>query len=295
MYWARGSGEERTGKPKLKSWVACMYWLGVVCAAGAVLSASGVARWRWMQRRSIEHSARASRRALLFDSITRSSFPQRRLYPYSVVPGGVQNVEELRRAMANDPLVAKLYANFDLSRAHVIRLAKSEEVYVAYRLDGRIYWTKRRLLLRAGETVITDGKHEARTRCGNRVSETPMQPAAPNEPPTVAADPPADPTFVAEEPAMPELSTVDGPPADPATPGLPFIPDPPPTVPPNVIPPPIFPIVGGGPPSFPYITPPPPAPAVPTPEPGALPLLGLGILALGTAAGISKFRKQLKA
>src|SRR5579875_2590657 len=76
-------------------------------------------------------------------------FDRPRLYPYSVVPGGVESVQELRNAIANDPLVASLYAKCDLSRAHVVRLTESQEVYVSYRMDGKIYWTKKRLLLPA--------------------------------------------------------------------------------------------------------------------------------------------------
>lgn len=294
MYRARRSGEARTGNRKPNSWLGWAYWAGILCTLVAALSAFGVARWPGAQTRTVQLSAMALRWAPAFDSVGQSNFPQRRLYPYSVIPGGVQNIQELRNAVANDPLVARLYANFDLSRAHVVRLAQNEEVYVAYRLNGKIYWTKKRLLLRAGETVITDGKHEARTRCGNRISETPMQPVAPVEPPNAAVNAPPGSTLVAENPAVPQLPPLDPPFLDPATPGLAFIPQPPANPPPDIIPPPIFPIVGGGPPSFPYITPPPPPPPISTPEPGTLSLLGLGILALGTAAGISKIREILK-
>src|SRR5580704_7067814 len=48
--------------------------------------------------------------------------PTRPLFPNSVIPGGVENIQELRSAIARDPLVARHYADFDLSKARVIRL-----------------------------------------------------------------------------------------------------------------------------------------------------------------------------
>jgi PEP-CTERM motif len=63
-------------------------------------------------------------------------------------------------------------------------------VYVSYRIGNRIYWTRRRLTLRKGEKLITDGRMTARTRCANRVEETPQQAAAPEEPPANKFDEP---------------------------------------------------------------------------------------------------------
>lgn len=276
------------------AWHYWVYWTAVLCAVAAALVAFGVIRWPGKQTLTATNGfapiyAAQSGKSGLFSE---PNLLQRRLYPYSVIPGGVESAQELRNAIANDPLVARLYANFDLSRAHVVRLSKDQEVYVSYRLGGRIFWTKKRLLLRTGETVLTDGTHEARTRCGNRVSETPMQPVAPNEPPNVAVSPPLQSTTLADNVGDPPLLAYVPPVSPTPDPGQPLLPQPPSAPPVIVIPPPIFPIVGGGPPSFPSVIPPPPSPPVSTPEPGAGWLLGIGLIVFATAMGISKVRKH---
>jgi hypothetical protein len=295
MHSRTGPGKLPNHHPKLPVWHYWIYWAGVLCAITAALTAFGIISWK-----STEHKydrVAAAYRAQ-FDSSARDvEIPQRRLYPYSVIPGGVQSAQELRNAIANDPLVAALYANFDLSRAHIVRLAHDREVYVSYRLNGQIYWTKKRLLLRAGETLISDGKHEARTRCGNQISETPVQPVSPAEPPGAAMNAPPSYTLVAENPVAPPTLSSAQPSPDPIDPlnsfGLPpGAPPSNPIAPISMIPPPYFPIVGGGPPSNPQITPPPPPPPVATPEPNALSLLGMGLLALGLASTLEAYRKN---
>jgi MYXO-CTERM domain-containing protein len=110
------------------------------------------------------------------------SKPSRQVYPYSVVPGGVENAKELKYAAEHDPVVAAHYAGFDYARAQVVRLTLARTVYVSYRIGKRIYWTRRRITLQKGEKLLTDGKITARTRCANRVEETPQQEASLAEP-----------------------------------------------------------------------------------------------------------------
>src|SRR5271170_7794431 len=114
------------------------------------------------------------------------------LYPYSVIPGGVRNSAELRNAVAHDDVVAQHYSDFDLRAVRLTRLKEARAVFVSYRVGSRIFWTKNRLNLPAGETVVTDGEHMARTRCGNRISEGPVSPVLNNEPSPEAMDIPAD-------------------------------------------------------------------------------------------------------
>ena len=117
---------------------------------------------------------------------------QRAVFPYSVVPGGVDSVDELRRAIAADPVVADHYRGFDLSTARVERLAAPRIAHVSYRLEDHVYWTRRPLVLPAGERVITDGKQIARTRCGNQVAIDPGI-TSPAEPDASVLDTPAIP------------------------------------------------------------------------------------------------------
>ena len=112
----------------------------------------------------------------------------RPLLPYSIIPGGVQSIEELRTAIARDPLVAQHYAGFDLSKARIVRLDTAREAYVSYRLNGHVYWTNRKLTLAKGETVVTDGNNDARTRCGNRLAYSAQAPVSPLQPPARVFD-----------------------------------------------------------------------------------------------------------
>ena len=218
----------------------------------------------------------------------------RPLYPYSVIPGGVESGPELKSAILRDPVTANHYADFDVAKARVVRLDRDQLAYVSYRMSGRIFWTSKKVKLPKGETVITDGAHEARTRCGNRVSETPGQPVSPGEPPPQALQPSQPPQQVSIL-LPPEI---DFPPAPP--PAFPLGPPPaPPEAPPGggIIPPPYFPPVGGGgspPPSTPS-TPPVVPPPVSVPEPGTFGMLVLGIATALAASWFADIRRRRKA
>ena len=108
--------------------------------------------------------------------------PERPVYPYSVIPGGVQSVREFREALLRDPVAAVHYARFDISRSRVIELQAEKIAYVSYRIRDRIFWTTRKVRLLRGERIITDGVHSARARCGNRISEVPQPGRSPHEP-----------------------------------------------------------------------------------------------------------------
>jgi hypothetical protein len=222
----------------------------------------------------------------------------RPLYPYSVVPGGVHSARELKDAVVHDAVVANHYANFNLAKAHIVRLKRNRTAYVSYRIGDRIYWTKKKLRLLKGERIITDGKHEARTRCGNQIAEAPSQPVSAQEPSEEAME------------AAPDLERlVTGDPGLELPPISPPAFGPPQQTPPEDpggwgIPPPVFPIVGGDPPPAaplsplppPVYPPPPPVnpPPVATPEPGTLVLLVFGLsacLLLGLCAWMRKKRR----
>ena len=115
---------------------------------------------------------------------------RRTVYPYSVVPGGVRSSDELRAAADDDPLVAAHYSGFDYQHAHIVEVKQPELVYVSYRKDGHIYWTRKQLSLHVGEKLLTDGHKTARTRCGNQVSVLPQSNVAPHEPTMAELDTP---------------------------------------------------------------------------------------------------------
>ena len=115
--------------------------------------------------------------------------PQRAVFPYSVVPGGVESVSELRKAIATDPVVAAHYKGFNLSKARMERLGTPQVAYVSYRVGDHVYWTRKPLVLPAGERVITDGSRIARTRCANQVANLPGA-TSPAEPAAAALDTP---------------------------------------------------------------------------------------------------------
>ena len=150
-------------------------------------------------------AAEASRDLLL--RVQQESLRQmegRTVYPYSVVPGGVRDAQELKWVAEHDPVVKAHYAGFDFDHARVEHLALARIAYVSYRIGNKVYWTRHRVKLKKGETVITDGKITARSRCANRVEEVPQK--------AISAQEPAAGTF--DEPGPPAAGTaVAGPPA----------------------------------------------------------------------------------
>lgn len=128
---------------------------------------------------------------------------ERPVYPYSLVPGGVRDVKELKWAVDHDPVIGAHYAGFNFRNARLVQLLLARSAYVSYRIGNRVYWTRRRVRLKKGETLITDGKMTARTRCGNRVEEQPQQATSHDEPPAEKFDEPVRPavgTAVAQPP-----------------------------------------------------------------------------------------------
>lgn len=125
------------------------------------------------------------------------------VYPYSVVPGGVRDARELKWVTEHDPVVAQHYAGFDYGRAHVVKVVLAREVYVSYRIGSKLYWTRHPIHLKKGETLLTDGSMTARTRCGNRVEETPQQATSNFEPPAAAFDEPMLPAMGTSTAALP--------------------------------------------------------------------------------------------
>ena len=104
----------------------------------------------------------------------------RKIYPLSVIYGGAYSAEELNRSRRLDSVVQAHYADFG-KNAVVQQAPKDLLMYVSYRKSDRVYWTKTKRRIPAGELLLSDGRNLARTRCGNRLSFTPQQPAAPDK------------------------------------------------------------------------------------------------------------------
>jgi len=139
-------------------------------------------------------AAEASREILLrTEQESLRQMESRPVYRYSVVPGGVRDARELKWAAEHDPVVRAHYAGFDYDRARVVRLVLARTAYVSYRIGNKIYWTRQRVTLKKGETIITDGAITARARCGNRVEEVPQQATSTLEPPPAKFEEPVQP------------------------------------------------------------------------------------------------------
>jgi hypothetical protein len=103
------------------------------------------------------------------------------VYPYSVVPGGVHSAAALAEAI-HDPVVASHYAAIDIAHARVERVTAPRRAYVSYRVNDQVFWTRHMVALHEGETILSDGVHEIRARCGNRIADTPQEPTQASEP-----------------------------------------------------------------------------------------------------------------
>ena len=111
-------------------------------------------------------------------------------YPYSVIPGGVHSVAELREVAARDYVVRRHFGGFDFAHARLVRAGHDREVYLSYRIRDHVFWTRNRVRLLAAEMLVTDGKITARTRCGNQVSEMPNTDVSNEEPASDILDEP---------------------------------------------------------------------------------------------------------
>lgn len=106
----------------------------------------------------------------------------RRIYPYSVVPGGVSSQSELQRVIRTDRVVAAHYATFDAGKARSVVVDKPRAVHVSYRKGDQVYWTAHKVMLAPGETLLSDGRNEMRARCANRISDLPQYPVEAHRP-----------------------------------------------------------------------------------------------------------------
>lgn len=138
----------------------------------------------------LPQSTAAAGQPSLLDSTPYTRGQNRKVYPYSVIPGGITSVADLKLAVAQDPVVARQFQGFNFQRAHLVQVAQKESKFVSYRIGQKVYWTRRKIALHPGETLVTDGNITVRTRCGNRVANVPGDTGSPLEPPEEAFNQP---------------------------------------------------------------------------------------------------------
>ena len=112
----------------------------------------------------------------------------RPVYRHSVVAGGVYTPDELRDVLVQDAIAATHYQGLNQNAIRTETLKQDRFAYVSYRKNDQIFWTRNKVKLSEGETVLTDGNKEIRARCGNCISETPQLPVAEVEPASVEFD-----------------------------------------------------------------------------------------------------------
>jgi hypothetical protein len=146
-----------------------------------------------------------------------------KVYPYSIVPGGAENLRHAKLAMT-DPAIKDHYAGIDLAHLKQVKLTTNIPGYVSYHWGDKIYWTAKAITLHAGETVYTDGAYIVRGRCMNRYSALPMLPIRPHEPSEKALDTPVEmPVTVYSFPRLPVLAPILPVPPGELTPSVPVL------------------------------------------------------------------------
>lgn len=158
--------------------------LGVaVGVAGVVLPSPSISWPTFGEASNAAPVAAAPARVLSSTAPTaQQSASARRIYRHSVVPGGVTDKGELAQILRSDRLVAAHYATFNVDNARAVTVTAPRAVYVSYRKNDQIYWTSKKVMLEKGETLLTDGEHEIRARCANRISDVPQFPVEPHGP-----------------------------------------------------------------------------------------------------------------
>ena len=171
---------------RLKKRALVVALLGVAACAGLLLQGRAPSLQSGSQEGVFAAAADASARPVDAVAAGTAALPAgaRRIYPYSIVAGGVSGRAELAQVIRTDKVVAAHYASFEVAKAHPVTVAKPRAVHVSYRKGDQVYWTAKKVMLAEGETLLSDGKSEIRGRCGNRISEVAMLPVeagAPSE------------------------------------------------------------------------------------------------------------------
>ena len=105
----------------------------------------------------------------------------------------------MAHAIQTDEVVADHYRDVDPLTMHPQTVSVERMAHVSYRINDRVFWTKKPVRIYEGETILTNGETEIRARCGNAISMAPLLPTSDDEPESTEFDALTDtgPTLVA--------------------------------------------------------------------------------------------------
>ena len=92
--------------------------------------------------------------------------PERPVFRHSMISGGAYTADEVEAAISRDSIVAAHYSAVDARALRVETLPEDRAVYMSYRSADDVFWTKQKVRLEQGETILTDGVSHIRARCG---------------------------------------------------------------------------------------------------------------------------------
>ncbi len=186
-----GRRRHRTRKTSTQYQIPAVLAAIILCAAGMVATIVSVAGGR--SDDATRSGTRIVGEGLDLASLDTPVDVDRPIYRHSVVAGGVYTPDELRDVLVQDAIAATHYQGFNPNAVRAETVKQDRFAYVSYRKNDQIYWTRNKVKLSEGETVLTDGNKEIRARCGNCISETPQLPVAEVEPATAEFDQLVDP------------------------------------------------------------------------------------------------------
>jgi PEP-CTERM motif len=175
----------RRRRSRAKVWRSILGVGALAAVAVALIAGSGSPRFlaRQMRLADITLARTTAQNAALQMAST-----ARKVYPYSVIAGGARTRQELTDAMSRDAVVASHYRSVSTEAVRSEQVKEDRLAYMSYRIGDKIYWTKNKIRLNRGETILTDGVTQIRARCGNCIAMEPMSPTSDSEPEAVQFD-----------------------------------------------------------------------------------------------------------
>lgn len=99
----------------------------------------------------------------------------RKVYPHSLIPGGIDGRDDFQHKVQRDPLVREFFRGFDVAHARTCILPKGR-FFVTVREAETISWSTRPIE-KGEQGCLTDGTRTVLLKCGNEVSFTPQDPS----------------------------------------------------------------------------------------------------------------------